>query len=254
MPDDEIERIFPPAAGDGPLSDEQLLELYSPGGSTRPMVRANFVSSIDGSATAFGLSGRLGAPADKRVFDLLRRLCDVILVGAGTVRAEGYGAMRLGHDAESWRLAHGLAAQPAFAIVTRSLRLDPSSAVFADAPVRPLVLTGASADPERRASLSAVAEILDCGETTVDMGTMVERLAARGLTRIHCEGGPSLLGDLVSADVLDELCLTISPSLEGGAGARISRATSPMELRRMTLDHVLLSGSMMLTRYSRRRG
>jgi riboflavin biosynthesis pyrimidine reductase len=234
------------------LDDEELLALYSPSDRAVPRVRANFVSSVDGAATVAGLSGALGGPADKRVFDLLRRLSDVIVVGAGTLRAEGYGAMRLDDAAARWRLDHGMPAQPQFAIVSARLDLDPAGDVFANAPVRPIVLTGTSADPEARHELSRVAEVIDCGETGTEGERVVEVLASRGLGQVHCEGGPHLLGTLIADDVLDELCLTTSPLLEGGDGPRIAAGHAD-EPRPMTLDHVLVSDGMLFTKYSRTR-
>lgn len=244
----------PAGAGLHELTDDELLGLYSPADRSLPNVRVNFISSIDGSATAEGLSGALGAPADKRVFDLQRQLCDVVLVGAGTVRAEGYGALRVGADAQRWRLAHGLAEHPSFALVSGRLDLDVSSEIFTKVPVRPIILTAASADPQKRRSLEAVADVVTCGESRVEAGPMIAALTARGLVRVHCEGGPSLLGSLIAADLLDELCLTTSPALEGGAGPRIVTASGePIPLRPMRLDHVLLAGSMLLTKWSRAR-
>jgi riboflavin biosynthesis pyrimidine reductase len=235
------------------LDDDQLLALYGPEDRLTPRLRANFIASVDGSASASGLSGDLGGPADRRVFDLLRQLCDVVIVAAGTIRTEGYGPMRLPAAAEEWRVANGLAPQPAFAIVSGSLALDPASNVFTDAPVRPLVLTADSADAERRAALVGVADVVSCGATTVEPEHLVATLIDRGLPQMHCEGGPSLLGALIESDVLDSLCLTISPSLEGGVGPRIARGHDPVDLRAMTLDHVLLASGMLLTQYSRAR-
>jgi riboflavin biosynthesis pyrimidine reductase len=251
---DLIRQLFPARSPEAPdaLTDADLLALYSAADRSVPRVRANFINSIDGSATAGGLSGRLGAPADKRVFDLQRQVCDVVLVGAGTVRAEGYGAMRLAPDAAAWRVANGFAEHPTFAIVSASLNLDPASGVFAQAPVRPIVLTVASAGASRRRALSEVADVIDCGETWVEPAQLLAALTARGLLQVHCEGGPSLLGSLVAVDVLDELSLTISPALEGGAGPRIvSSVGGTIDLQPMLLDHVLLAGSMLLTKYSR---
>ena len=130
-----IDELFPDRVAD--LGDDELLALYGPVDRSVPRLRANFIASVDGSATAAGLSGELGAPADKRVFDLQRQVADVVVVAAGTVRSEGYGAMRLGPEAEAWRVAAGLAPQPAFALVSRSLDLDPASDVFALAPSDP---------------------------------------------------------------------------------------------------------------------
>lgn len=247
-----MEQLFPTGVA-GPLDDDALLALY--GGGTVPedgWLRVNFVASVDGSATADGRSGALGGPGDLRVFDLLRRLSDVVLVASGTVREEGYGPMRL-HDADvAWRRARGMTDHPVFAIVTGSLRLDPTSSVFTNAPVRPIVLTTSSAPADRREALSAVADVRNCGQDTVDAGVVRRVLVERGLTSIHCEGGPSFLATLVAADAVDELCLSISPVLEGGAGGRIVSGSSP-EVRDLTLAHVLRDDDLLLTRYVRAR-
>jgi riboflavin biosynthesis pyrimidine reductase len=268
-----IEALFPVGIA-GALDDDALLALYARGAaaaaaaSSDPVlgleagvapavpaggwVRVNFVASVDGSATVDGLSGSLGGPDDLRVFDLLRRLSDVVLVASGTVRDEGYGAMRL-HDADvGWRRAHGMADHPVFAIVSGTLNLDPASSIFTDAPVRPLVLTVASAPDDRRAALRAVADVVDCGADTIDAGVVRRVLVERGLPRIACEGGPSFLGTLIAADAVDELCLSIGPVLEGGAGPRIARGSSPAP-RGMELGHVLRAGDLLLTRYTRAR-
>jgi riboflavin biosynthesis pyrimidine reductase len=238
------------------LDDDDLLARYADAAAP-DWVRVNFVATADGSATADGLSGSLGGAADLRVFDLLRRLADVVLVAAGTVRAEGYGPMRLTEADVVWRRARGMPDHPVFAIVSGSLALDPASSVFTDAPVRPVVVTVAAADPARRAALSAVADVVSCSPAddpdTLDAGVMLHALRDRGLRTVHCEGGPSLLGTLVAADLVDELCLTVSPVLEGGVGPRIVTGASP-SLRDMRLAHVLRSGDVLLTRYVRARG
>lgn len=253
LSDDEVVALYRAGVGDGPSATGVGLEAR-PGSGTLAAgwIRVNFVSTADGAASADGVSGSLGGDDDLRVFDLLRRFADVVLVAAGTVRDEGYGPMRL-HDADvAWRRAHGMPDQPVFAIVTGSLSLDPSSTVFTDAPVRPIVLTSASAPADRRQALSAVAEVVSCGEDEVDVALVRDALVSRGLTAIHCEGGPSFLGALVAADQVDELCLTIDPSLEGGAAPRIVTGSSP-ELRRMRLAHVLLgAGDVLLARWVRR--
>lgn len=251
-----MDQLFPLSRAT--LSDDDLVALYSPSDRGRPLLRVNFITSLDGSATFAGLSGELGGPADKQVFSILRRLSDVIVVGAGTVRAEGYGDIRLGKASVDWRTAAGLPTQPTLAIVSGRLDLDALSALFAKASVRPIVLTCSSADPERRARLAEVADVVDCGTTTVEPALLVSALTDRGFRQLLCEGGPSLFGDLIRADVVDELCLTIAPALEGGEGPRISHGSASPDLRGMTLDHVLLGegslgDSMMVTKYSRAR-
>jgi riboflavin biosynthesis pyrimidine reductase len=252
MTDTVITRIF---ADEKTASDASgavdLNAAYAVAHRSTPTLRVNFVTSLDGSATVNGVSGGLGGPADKLVFDTLRRLADVVLVGAGTVRDEGYGAMRLSDDDARWRREHGLAEQPAFALVSGRLDLDPTSAVFAEAPVRPLVLTADSAPASNRQALSQAADVISCGTDRVDPALVVSTLVERGLTQILCEGGPSLFGSLIAADLVDELCLTVSPLLEGGAGIRISHGNSPVP-RSMRLVQVLESDGLLLTRYARR--
>jgi riboflavin biosynthesis pyrimidine reductase len=266
MSDPAIARLSPLPLVDA-LTDEQLVALYdaphreSPlgdaprgdGARRAPWVRVNFVSSVDGAATVGGLSGGLGDAADHRVFDLLRRLCDVVVVGAGTVRAEGYGAMRVDEESQRARRAAGLTDHPVFAIVSASLGLDPASPVFQDAPVRPIVVTAERSDQDagRRAALAEVADVVVCGVDRVDPAALVRELAARGLSRIHCEGGPHLFADLIAADVVDELCLTLSPTLVAGTAPRIAIGASPAVPPHLRLAHVLRAADTLVLRYTR---
>lgn len=234
-----------------PLSDDEISDLYVVPNRAVPWWRVNFVSSIDGAGTHDGLTAGLGTPADMRVFDILRRLCDVVLVGAGTVRAEGYGPMRLEDPAVRWRRARGLADQPVFAIVTASLDLDPGHRIFTDAPVKPIVVTVGSAPDDRRRALAGVADVLVAGDTAVDPVRMRSLLTDRGLAQVHAEGGPRLFADMVRSDAVDEVCLTISPFLEGpGAGRIVGGAPTGIQ-RRMALAHVLGSEGTLLLRYVR---
>lgn len=226
-----------------------LLSRYALPDRTTPRVRLNFVASLDGAATRDGRSGGLGTAADRAVFETLRALTDVILVGAGTVRAEGYGGPLISAADADWRLAHHLAAQPPLAIVSGRLDLDPGHPSLAGAPTRPIVVTHAGSPPERRAALAGVADILICGDETVDAHLVVATLAARGLSQILCEGGPSLVGAFLEADAVDELCLTLSPVLEGGSAGRIARGGPAT--RAMRLVHAIPAGDTLLLRYAR---
>ena len=118
-----VRRLLPEPAGD--LTADDLLAAYAPPEDWPRHVRVNFVASADGASSVDGLSGGLSSPADKRVFDLLRDLADVILVGAGTARAEGYGYPPYGADRRARRRALGLAELPTFAVVSGRLDLDP---------------------------------------------------------------------------------------------------------------------------------
>jgi riboflavin biosynthesis pyrimidine reductase len=232
------------------LDDEQLAGCYAINDRSSQSVRVNFVASIDGAATDHGLSGGLSGKADKRVFDILRRLCDVVLVGAGTVRAEGYGAMRLDRASVQLRRENGLADHPVFAIVSGTLGLDPESPVFTKAPVRALVVTVGASSHVKREALSRVTDVLVCGEERLDVGVMLDAFAKRGLRQVLCEGGPTLFGTLLDADRVDELCLTISPLIEAGDAHRIVVGTLE-KARRMTLHHVLVSDGTLMLRYLR---
>ena len=247
----EIVELFPHPSG--PLDAAELLARYAPADRSAPALRVGFIESVDGSSTLGGLSGGLGAPADKAVFDTLRGVADVVLVGAGTARGEGYGALTVGDRFVDWRRASALSDHPAMALVSGRLDLDPASDLFAKAPTPPLVFTARSAPADARARLEEVATVIDAGDTRVDVAVVRRELHARGLVQILCEGGPSLFGELVAADLVDELCLTLSPVLEGGAGRRITTApgggtTVP---RGLELAHLLRSGSMLLSRWTR---
>jgi riboflavin biosynthesis pyrimidine reductase len=201
------------------LTDEQLLASYSVADRSVPWLRANFISSIDGAATHEGTSGGLGTDADGRVFALLRRLADVIVVGAGTLRQEGYRNLALDDEAVAWRTANGLSAQPPFAIVSASLRLEPND--LASYAMRPFVITTESASEQARARVEKVAEIIIAGDTSVDTVELKHALAERGYPQLHSEGGPTLFATMIAEGVVDELCLTLSPRLEGGSARRI---------------------------------
>jgi riboflavin biosynthesis pyrimidine reductase len=156
---------------------------------------------------------------------------------------------------------------PSFAIVSRRLGLDPSSPTFAvpagggqdahdgtaDELPRPIVITTSRrADDEQpglRDRLAEVADLVTVGEHAVDLGAAVAALRERGLRSILCEGGPTLFGAMLAADLVDELCITVAATLEAGDARRITRGESPP--RGMRLVEVLRSGDTLLLRYRR---
>lgn len=215
-----------------------------------PRLRANFIASLDGAATVDGRSGGLGDADDQRLMGVLRSLADVVVVGAGTVRAERYGALRLHDEDAAWRRRAGLVPHPPIAVVSASLRLDPASALFGDAPVRPIVVTTERADPERRAAIAEVADVYDGGADAVEAARLTGILAELGHPQMLCEGGPHLFGTLAEAGEVDELCLTLSPRLVGGDAGRILRGTPQLD-ERLALVHALPAGDLLFTRYAR---
>lgn len=235
-----------------PYSEAELLERYAIGDRSVPRVRANFIASLDGAATHEGRTAGLNNADDKQVFDLLRMLCDAVLVGAGTLRAEGYADLRLDPAAVAWRKQQSLAAQPTLAIVSGRLDLSPDMAALALAPARPIVFTHDRSPLEQRRRLSQAADVVVCGAHALDARAMLMALAQRGLRQVLCEGGPHLFASLIEADCVDELCLTLSPVLENGGAGRIT-AGAPLTPRGMRLGHVLSAGDMLMLRYERAR-
>lgn len=202
-----------------PVSLDEIAHLYSyPEGG---LVRANMVSSLDGAVSADGRSKPISGPPDLFMFGLLRALADVILVGAGTARTEGYGPGRARNEFADLRAMSGQPPAPTIALVTRSAHLDPEAAIFTEALTRTVVITCESAPAARREHLAQVADVQVCGEQSVDLISAMNVLRERGLARILCEGGPSLLGDLSAARLVDELALAISPVVAGGGAGRI---------------------------------
>lgn len=217
-----------------------------PAGGT--WVRANMVSSLDGSAVLAGRSGGLSGAADKTVFAVLRGLADVVLVGAGTARAEGYKAPRAKPVFADHRAALGQRRAPVLALVSRRLDLDPASDLFTGAE-RTIVITSAGSAATAREQLADVADVIVAGEGHVDIPAVLEALSDRGLRRVLCEGGPRLLGDVLAAGALDELCLTLSPKVVGGTGTRIVQGLD-LDLA-FTPAHVLEQDGVLLARYVR---
>jgi len=210
------------------------------------------VSSVDGATALDGASGSLGGPADRIVFQAVRAVADVILVGAATVRAEGYGVPTVADEPQAERRrSRGQAPRPRLAIVSRSLDLDLDAALFRDPEQPPFVVTTTDADPERRTALAGVAEIIEAGEASVDLRSALGRLHDRGARVVLAEGGPTLNGQLVAAGLVDELCLTLSPLLVAGPSRRLAEGpvgTGPLPL---ILDRVLTEDGFLFLRYVR---
>jgi riboflavin biosynthesis pyrimidine reductase len=241
--------LLPVPAGERELDDGELGDAYAYPVASR-WVRASFVASVDGAASAGGRSTGLSGPADKRVFATLRALADVVLVGAGTARTERYRPLRPRAAYADRRAAAGQLPAAAMAVVSGRLNLPADSPLFAEQGVAPtLVITCASAPRRRLATVRRLAEVVVAGDDVVDAGAAVDALEARGMPRILCEGGPGLLGDVAAAGRLDELCLTISPQLRGGDAPRIVSCPDLDPALRLDLVHLLEEDGFLFTRY-----
>jgi riboflavin-specific deaminase-like protein len=226
--------------------------LDRPAPERRPWVLLNMISSADGGTAVDGVSGGLGGQADKKVFAALRTLPDVILVGAATVEAERYGPPRPSPDVQEARRGRGQRAKPRLVVVSGSLSCNLSLPLFADADDdnRPLVVTGEAAEPNLIRATESVAEVRVLGERHVDLPALLAALRSEGARVVLAEGGPSLNGALVAADLVDELCLSLSPTLAGGDSARIVRG-APSALRSLVLERVLEEDGLLFFRYLR---
>lgn len=202
-----------------------LLEHYRVSAPTH--LRANFVSTLDGRATgADGRSGSINSPADKAVFTTLRLLADAVVVGAGTIRDEGYGPLRTRKHLLDLRRAetHLNSDHPALVVVTASGDIPPALLEAGPPGVQNtghggvLVICPESSDVDHVIEHLGPAAVLRAGSHSVDPIEAVRALHERGYRHLLTEGGPSLFGTWTGAGVVDELCLTVRPTLQGGPG------------------------------------
>jgi riboflavin biosynthesis pyrimidine reductase len=204
-----MRRIFPDWATDIDLAVEYADSIRRRHDG-RPWVVQNMIASLDGAASIGGRSGGLGGPADKAVFALLRALADVILVGAETVRAESYGPPKK----PGQRIA----------VVTRRTELDWESPLFSSGAA--LVVLPEDGPEVPVSSVRA-------GRGAVDLRGALRLLDA---DVVLAEGGPSINGLLLADGLIDELCLTVAPTLAGGDAPRIVRGESrPTAMRLVRL-------------------
>ncbi|MFD4759288.1 pyrimidine reductase family protein [Streptomyces sp. NPDC058439] len=253
-----MRRLFPvtdltPADDEGEWSLDDLAEAYAYPEQAGPWLRANMVSTLDGAAQHDGRSQPISCASDMRIFGTLRGLADAVVVGAETVRLEGYRPARAREAFAARRAAAGQGPAPAIAVVSGSLDLDFSLPLFVSPLVPTLVLTGAGAPPDRIvAARQAGAEVVIAGEgSRVDPARVVRELAERGFKRLLTEGGPRMLGQFVAAGVLDELCLTVSPMLTAGDAQRIAGGPSVAVPERFGLASLLEEAGFLFTRYRR---
>jgi riboflavin biosynthesis pyrimidine reductase len=203
------------------VTPEDLFDLYDAPG---PLLRADFVLSVDGTVAVEGRAAPLASPADKAVFRAMRTVADAVVVGAGTARIEDYGPVNHRGTAVEWRAAHGFPEHTPLVVVSRSGRI-PADARFLAGPTIVAV-------PEGTSVPDSPAEVL----RTSSPQELVAALHERGLTRLLCEGGPTLLTSFMAADVVDELCLTTAP-LAVGNGPFLLGPVPTTDLRLLSLVH-----------------
>jgi riboflavin-specific deaminase-like protein len=241
--DGAVQLIFGPDGGDfRTLGETDLIELYRyPAPEGRGWVRSNFVMSLDGSVQGpDGRSGSINTESDHHVFALQRALADAVLVGANTVRSEGYRAI----DLEPWQLKireqEGLAPYPVLVIISASADLDPMIAT----PVEGvggtvMIITTAGKPPDDLERLRTAGITVIEAERTLDLAQIVDQLAGTGFQRLMCEGGPRLHNNLLAADLVDDVSLTLAPVVVGGQGLRSTSGAALPVPSSFRLHHVL---------------
>lgn len=230
-----MRRLLPEPADDVTVEIAYAAALGSH--ADRPWVGLCMVASIDGSTVVDGTSAGLSSPTDAAVLGQLRRVADVIIVGAGTVRDEGYEAPRK--------------ASQRIGVVTRSGAIDPSSDLFRSGAA--FLIT--ADDTELDADADGV-EVVRAGRGAVDLGRAISKLNQVTDTHqvVQVEGGAALNGAFVDDDLFDELNVTTSPAMVGGDGPRLAAGAGQLvhrfELAQLALD----DQSFLYARWLRRRG
>ncbi|HEX2312519.1 MAG TPA: pyrimidine reductase family protein [Thermomonospora sp.] len=230
------------------LTGLQEAYAYPPDG---PWLRANMIASLDGAAWFGDRTEALGSPGDRRLFAALRGMADVVIVGAGTARVEGYGPVEHG---PGWDLLRGdRPPTPPLAVISRRLALDLAAPLFTEArdDARTILLTTETAPADRRRAAERVADVIVAGRDGIDFPRALEELTARGHRRLLCEGGPTVLARAVADGVLDELCLTLSPMMIAGDPSRILNGPPLPEPGRFRLGGLYEEEDFLFLRYVR---
>lgn len=210
---------------------EELWHSYRRGADGPWHLRANMVMSLDGACSVGGFSEGLSSPADRRLFHLLRAQADAVVVGARTVERERYRPPRVRAEFEDLRRSAGKTGPLRIVVISGAASLDPDCrllSVEAEHPV--LVAVTEAADPRRVAALAKKAEIAYVGEEALVATRFRSVLLEKGIRHVLCEGGPHLLGSLLEAGAVDELCLTLAMLVAGEdapnliAGRRLAEA------------------------------
>jgi len=216
---------------------------------TRPWVMINVVASVDGATALAGESKALSGPADREVFHGLRGIADAIMVGAGTVRADNYGPMRPRAGVQAARVARGQAPIAPIVVISRSLELDWESALFAEAEVPTIVAAPTDAPERARAAARAAGPLIVAGTGHVALDEVLGALFRDGHDSVLCEGGPGLFAQLAAADLLDEVCITISPLLVAGGAQRVLPGALLVPPRRLGIAAALEADGFLFVRY-----
>lgn len=227
------------------------LDLRAPRDGGRPRVVAAMIATADGRAAVQGRSVALGHPADRALLRELRTGADAILVGTSTLAAERYATL-LDPDQRARRDDRGDPEHPIVATVSRALRLPTVEApIFHEAGVPIVAFTEAEAEPPE---VGAELDVVRFAAGALDLPGVLAALGARGVRGVLCEGGPSLLRELVAQECLDDLLLTVSPLLAAGTAPTILEGEVLPAPARLSLAEVHRAGDHVFLHYRGDRG
>jgi len=227
------------------------LELTAAGpAGARPRVAGAMIASVDGRAAVQGRSVALGHPADRALLRELRTAADAILVGTATLAAERYATL-LDPEQRRRRVAAGRAEHPILATVSRRLALPLAEApVFAEAGTPIVVVTASDAVPP---VVAAELDVVRVADGTPPLPVALDALAQRGVRGVLCEGGPTLLRELVAQGCLDDLLLTVSPLVAAGDAPSVLTGAALDAPAALTLEAVHRADDHLFLHYRTRR-
>jgi riboflavin biosynthesis pyrimidine reductase len=248
-PSESVRRLLPDP-DPGPLDVAELiagLELADRATTDRPYTIANMIESVDGRASFDGRSSAFGDDGDKQVFRALRSVCDVVLAGTGTLATEHYGRLVRDADVQAARERRGLAPQPLLCTVTRSGHIPPEIPLLADPDARMVIYAGGAVD---LGDVAAAVEVITVDSRQLSVASALHDLRVHQQARlVLCEGGPTVLGQLIGYRALDELFLTFAGKLAGGTGSAIVSGLTLPDPQAVSLLWLLEQDGSLFLRY-----
>ena len=217
--------------------------------SGRPFFAANMVTSLDGRAAVGGRSKLLGSERDSELLMGLRTRFDALLVGASTLRSERYGTLVRDPELKRAREEAGLDPDPLAVVLTRSMELPWDCPLFTEGVGQVVIYTGVDREPPPTAT---EVEVVAVGSDP-EVGGLAQWLHGQGIRSVLCEGGPEVLGQLIAADLLDELFLTLHPVITGEADAPRIVEGPEGSITAFELVELSREGDELFTRYRPRR-
>jgi riboflavin-specific deaminase-like protein len=241
----KLRRLLPDPAEIDPAEQIRSLDLVSLAHDDRPYTVTNFALTVDGRATIDGRSGPIGSETDTAVLVGLRTRVDAVMIGAGTMRVERYGPPVADPAKRERREREGLPHHPLMVIVSDSLELPWDAELFTAGQGRVLIFTSSDRDPPETATPVKV----ERHDHTVDLVAAMRHLRReRGVRALLSEGGPHLHAQLVAAELVDELFITVAPKLQGGAGPGLVEGL-PERTRGLELAWLLADEGELFARY-----